>query len=341
MLFFTITLQKKGAAFITVVGLLMSCVAGAEYRDPIDLPATKSNLAQSALHIDIAVTKDRIISVGERGIILVSKDGGTIWHQASVPTSAHLNAVYFLNNQIGWVVGEDQIILKTVDGGLTWSYLFDARNAKLKGPLLDVRFKNENEGFAIGVFNTLLRTVDGGQNWEDWRSHIDNLDEWHLFSITSSTHGRLYISSEAGLVFFSADHGQTFQALSTGHEGSLHNLLVKENPDGMDTVLALGVGGVLLRSNNSGASWQKIETGTQVGLSSGTWIGTDVALITLADGSFLRVDLINNEARVILSESGLPLSSVEVLQDNKLVVTGLAGVEVLSNVAFDIKEEQL
>jgi len=77
-------------------------------------------LAARSLLLDIAVTEDRLVAVGERGHILYSDDRGESWTQARVPTRQMLTAVHFAGPRRGWAVGHDGLILATIDGGETW-----------------------------------------------------------------------------------------------------------------------------------------------------------------------------------------------------------------------------
>src|ERR1019366_5309785 len=64
----------------------------------------------------------RLIAVGDHGTILLSDDDGKKFRQAkSVPTRATLNSVSFANKSIGWAAGHWGTILKTTDGGDTWT----------------------------------------------------------------------------------------------------------------------------------------------------------------------------------------------------------------------------
>jgi hypothetical protein len=83
--------------------------------------AIQSELATSALLLGITEAGDRLVTVGEYGHILYSDDRGETWVQAeNVPTRITLTAVSFANDQEGWAVGHDAVILHTSDGGTTW-----------------------------------------------------------------------------------------------------------------------------------------------------------------------------------------------------------------------------
>lgn len=310
--------------------------AHADYLDPLDQSAVPMASAQHSLLLDVVKAGDRLVAVGERGHILYSDDQGVSWTQAQVAVRSQLNAVYFWDGQRGWAVGEDAVVLHTDDGGKSWTKQFDARDAEMKGPLLDLFFTSANEGYAIGVFNKLYRTTDGGQNWENWQEHADNLDEWHLFAMASPAEGVIYVASEAGLLFRSVDGGDSFTPLQTDHDGSFHGVLVRRDADGQDRIVLSGVGGKLFVSRDSGESWHELDSQTEAGLSGGTWLADGSALIVGADGIMLNLSADLTTVRKYQRENGLPLSSAVTVEQGKLVLVGLGGIQSLN--AAEVKQ---
>lgn len=83
---------------------------------------------------------------------------------------AALNDVCFVSPNRGWAVGDCGTILKTVDGGKSWTL----RDAPTDANLYAVSFFDENYGLAVGGAvmpatragqGVVLRTIDGGENW--------------------------------------------------------------------------------------------------------------------------------------------------------------------------------
>lgn len=96
----------------------------------VDLLQARSPATQQGQHkllVDVANTGQRLVAVGESGLVIHSEDRGASWKQAPTPTSVMLTAVSFANAQWGWAVGHDGVILATRDGGLTWARQFDGR----------------------------------------------------------------------------------------------------------------------------------------------------------------------------------------------------------------------
>jgi len=314
------------------LSLLLSCTTPvwAEYQDLVDLPALKIDSARYALALDVVPAGDRLVTVGERGHILFSEDQGETWTQAEVDTRAHLNAVFFADAEHGWAVGEDAVIVHSADGGRSWARQFDARDASVKGPLLDVWFRNAQEGFAIGVYNKIYKTADGGESWEDWYDHVDNLDEWHLFAIAAVNDDVIYLASEMGQLFRSTDGGESFAPLQTDHYGSFHGILARQGADGRDILLLSGVGGVLYATFDSAETWVALDTGTEAGLSGGTWLDDGSAMVVGYGGMLLQVDAGLQSVSMHPQENGMPLSGVAALTEDKLILVGFGGPQAIA-----------
>lgn len=74
------------------------------------------------------------------------------------------NAISFINDQEGWVVGNNGLIGHTENGGETW---YSQINPDLGNrSLYDLFFLDENAGWAVGFNGVILKTSNGGENWE-------------------------------------------------------------------------------------------------------------------------------------------------------------------------------
>lgn len=123
-----------------------------------------------------ALDKDKAYAVGGFGTFLSTSDGGTTWvkHKFSweklipqiieqmLEVEPNLNAVCFVNPEVGWVVGEFGLILHTTDGGRNWNL---QRGSNDLAQLFAVMFRDERRGWALGQRGTLVWTKDGGQHW--------------------------------------------------------------------------------------------------------------------------------------------------------------------------------
>lgn len=230
-----------------------------------DERAIMARLATQSLLLDVARQGETLVAVGERGHVLVSRDGGSSWAQMEVPTRALLTGVYMHDASLAWAVGHDDVVIRTRDGGRTWERVHNApENEK---PWLDVWFEDANHGLAVGAYGSLLETHDGGDTWATRVVYED--DDFHINQIAEDADGRLYLAAEAGHLYRSDDKGATWQQLSSPYDGSFFGVL----PLSDGSLLVCGLRGHLHRSLDKGATWDTIETGTLETLTCGLELG--------------------------------------------------------------------
>jgi len=90
-----------------------------------------------------------------------SDDGGLTWDQ-TYGLSHPISDLYFLDAQLGWCVGSDGRIFKSMNGGIDW----EEKNSSTDKNLNAVYFINENLGWIAGE-GIVKKTTDGGENWDE------------------------------------------------------------------------------------------------------------------------------------------------------------------------------
>ena len=81
--------------------------------------------------------------------------------QTPLPNGSYLSAVCFINENSGWAVGNAGTILRTTNGGNTWS----SQSSGTINRLYSVSFTDSNNGTAVGGNGTIVRTTDAGNTW--------------------------------------------------------------------------------------------------------------------------------------------------------------------------------
>jgi photosystem II stability/assembly factor-like uncharacterized protein len=71
--------------------------------------------------LDVARAGDRLIAVGERGVVMISDDGGKNWRSQRTKGTRTLTGVAFSGDRTGVAVGHGGVLLRTVDAGDTWT----------------------------------------------------------------------------------------------------------------------------------------------------------------------------------------------------------------------------
>ncbi len=296
-------------------GLLAPAGGGAE-------EAVVAPLAIQSLLLDGAAAGSRLVVVGERGHVLVSTDDGASWRQARVPTRVLLTAIHMHDERTGWAVGHDAAILRTGDGGETWTLVYQAPEKEL--PLLDVWFRDGKTGFAVGAYGYFLATGDGGDTWTE---RTIGKDDFHLNALVPASARRLYIAAEAGVVYRSDDSGETWRALPSPYSGSWFAGLAF----GEDELLLAGLRGHLFRSRDGGESWTRVPTGTNATLTGAARLPSGRVVITGLEGGVLssRDDGRSVSSRSLPSRDGV--STALPLADGGVLLVGEFGVRRLAD----------
>lgn len=82
------------------------------------------------------------------------------FHQCNnVDVQSDLWDVYFINENIGLIVGEEGTILRTTDGGENWDQVMSSDTIDFR----KVAFFDDEVGIALG--SHLFKTIDGGVSW--------------------------------------------------------------------------------------------------------------------------------------------------------------------------------
>ena len=81
--------------------------------------------------------------------------------QNSSGTTGMVRDLHFINDDIGWAVGDNALILATTDGGLNWQTqtILGSQN------LYDVHFINSQKGWIMANGGTVYKTTTGGDLW--------------------------------------------------------------------------------------------------------------------------------------------------------------------------------
>jgi photosystem II stability/assembly factor-like uncharacterized protein len=275
-------------AFVAALFMQQGAVQAAEYVDVLDMPAAMSHLAIKSPLNAVVAAGTRLVTVGIRGHILYSDDGGKTWQQAKVPVSSDLTSVYFPTPTDGWAVGHDGVVLHTTDGGENWtkqldgvqagkimldyytalaatdpaneSYttlVDDAQRVVDEGadkPFLGVWFSDAQNGYVVGAFGLIFRTADGGASWTPLNDKMDNPQGFHLIAITGSGSGDdVTLVSEMGLVMRLDPATGQFATITTPFDGTYFG--VQKIQDGM---VVYGLSGKAFKSTDGGASWTSL-----------------------------------------------------------------------------------
>lgn len=260
----TINLMGLLAASVMLAGNVHAVPAQEHAPVPQLMPAVRTPSAVTATIYGAARAGNRIVAVGEHGVVLLSDDDGRHFRQAqSVPVRTMLTSVSFVDAHRGWAVGHAGVILHTSDGGETWA--LQRSDTSIDQPLFSVLFLDSHHGLAVGLWSLMLETDDGGHTWRPRELPLPpggKKADRNLFHVFAAPDGKLFITAEQGLVLRSADRGKSWHYLETGYAGSLW--AGGAQPDG--ALYVAGMRGTVYRSGNGGDTWQQVPSGTRSAL---------------------------------------------------------------------------
>jgi len=112
-------------------------------------------------------------AVGNGGKIIFTPDGGLNWIDQTSPTGADadLYSVACLGPTTAVAVGEQGVILRTVNAGVTWTKV----GVTSYVDLFCVSFGGASNGIATGVNGQIYASTNGGASWVDVRPTVASL----------------------------------------------------------------------------------------------------------------------------------------------------------------------
>ncbi|MFK8162583.1 MAG: YCF48-related protein [Lewinella sp.] len=117
------------------------------------------------------------------------------WNELDLNTDERLNKIHFTSDEAGYIIGDNGLLLKTIDGGNNWV----ATDVGVSLNLMAISFVGNNVGYING-----LKTIDGGITWFTQTASeefglIHALDENNLIAgLADDFSGDIYKSSDGG-----------------------------------------------------------------------------------------------------------------------------------------------
>jgi len=198
----------------------------------------------------VAINSDIVFFIGESGIggeVWKTTDGGSSFSLCVQSETNNWTSAYFIDPNIGYVVGGNSAILKTVDGGDTWTDKTPDSSINTDD-LFGVHFDDSNTGWVVGSNMTILKTTDGGSNWSS-----------HLVDDPDST---------------------------LSYDSRIYDIHFVDSNTGWAVKQSWGNSGTILKTTNGGSTWffmytynQKTQYGVHFIDDDNGWVATNDGLI--------------------------------------------------------------
>jgi photosystem II stability/assembly factor-like uncharacterized protein len=172
------------------------------------------------------------------------------------PTTRNLNRLSFIDSLHGWVVGDTGTILKTSNGGQSWT----SQQSGITNDIIDICMTDRSFGWAVAIdlfaYGTItLRTTNGGTTWQTKRYPIPD-KYFYAIEFLDSLNGWM---GGAGVLVKSTDGGETW--VSATVDSTMYSYFPIRNIKFLSRSYAFAVGGamditaVVWKTVNSGERW--------------------------------------------------------------------------------------
>jgi photosystem II stability/assembly factor-like uncharacterized protein len=230
--------------------------------------------------------------------VLHTTNGGNTWSTQFIGTNVQLEAVYCIDSNMVWAVGDSGTILHTTNGGATWT----SQTSGTTNLLWGVFFTDADTGTIVGNGGIILRTTNGGVTWTSQNSG------------TTTTLGGVYftdantgtIVGSNGTILHTTNGGATWTSQESGSINQLWCVFFIN----ADTGTVVGgpwpngsVGGIILHTTNGGTTWTKQNIPTQKAIyrvfftdaNTGTAVGYDGTILCTLTGGEPPVGIENRQ----------------------------------------------
>ncbi len=250
------------------------------------------------------------------GIIRISTDGGGSWLNFDdkidwVITDRRQNsALYFCeyaSSDTLFAGGDNGIVLRSIDGGKSWSLVFLDDWVKLNG----ASFINGKFGYLCSDNGTLYYTTNSGFAWNQL-SLPTNLN-FNAISFFSNGNGA--VVGDAGVVFLTSDFGQTWKQANIPGNYKLTGVKFID----AERIIVWGSDGIILISNNFGITWQSVNVATG-DITSLEFTDEDKFIFTTSDGFVMLGNLQLETPQILFSDLNAFFIGAVKINDSTIVV---------------------
>jgi len=174
------------------------------------------------------------------------------------PQGNSLFGLDFPDNNTGYSAGAFGTVVKTTNGGETWSQISTGTNTRL----LSVDFINPNTGYIGGFDQLLMKTINGGLNWSIVQLPREGPFD-SLFSIMDINFVNLNTGYVLGFfqleskIWKTTDAGSIWTTQTTAGANYLNTLHFLDENNGYAAGGSLG--SEIIKTTNGGTSWELVQ----------------------------------------------------------------------------------
>lgn len=185
------------------------------------------NLQDSFLDV-LAIDDAHVVAVGAYGLFVETRDAGRTWSRRTIAEGdAHLNRLSRGPTDTLYLAGETGTLLRSTDGGTTWTRL----RAPYEGSFYGILPLDARTLIAYGLTGRVFRSSDDGASWQPVATPRPVL----LATAVKLKGNVVVVAGYPGTLLVSRDFGRTLAPIESPTKGIAE---LVELPDG--NVLALG-----------------------------------------------------------------------------------------------------
>ncbi len=193
--------------------------------------------------------------VGGYNIIYKTTNSGSTWASSNPYPSLEVNwdNLFFVNSDVGFASYREHIIahpshdtcaiIKTTDGGISWSRL----DLLLPDVIMGIYFLNDNTGWVADYNSHIFKTTDGGQSWSKYTYMEQNFSAKAIAFVDSLTG---YAVGKSGLILKTSDGGLSWKKQFTFSSIDFVDLCFVNSKTGW----VVGNSGTILKTIDGGIS---------------------------------------------------------------------------------------
>lgn len=195
-----------------------------------------------------------------------------------------------------WMVGRYGKIVRSEDGGQTWSQQMAGQVPNLQ----DIVAWDQNQAVAVGNEGVALVTRNGGRNWTRFEIPVHEIAK-KVFRAKISPSNDVWAVAEYGVVARSSDRGMTWRRAMAEVEDRAWNDIGFAG----DRVCVVGEFAAMQCSDDRGKSWLRVETPIDTSLmaiefrdqENGVAVGVNGEIIVTSDGGLQWKSVVSGSSR--------------------------------------------
>ncbi|MBC5834818.1 T9SS type A sorting domain-containing protein [Flavobacterium sp. F372] len=237
------------------------------------------------------------------------------WTVVPSGTTGEIDAIHFVDSQLGYCGGGFVNLRKTTNGGASWTTLSTQK-------IRDFSFVDNTFGYSASVVGTsMAKTIDGGNTWANFTPPTSN----SLWAVSATNSTTAYFVGTGGVLWKTSNGGTSVTVLNSGTTEQLNDIVFISPTIGM----IIGESTGIRRTTNSGVSWSVVNATTS--LTEMCFVNTNVGYAVGSNGKIVKTIDGGLTWTLLVTNSTAHLQGVHFFDINNGLAVGLSGKILFTN----------